>query len=66
MLVLGATEGGGLMTGADCGYEIGCVDGKKSNCSRWQRWTNCREVGYCTMERCGGSTDDDDEVDEDE
>lgn len=27
------------------------VDGGKSFCALWDRWTNCRCVGYCVFEK---------------
>lgn len=37
-----------------CPHESSVVDGKKSYCEPWERWTNCREVGYCVRESMGG------------
>ena len=33
----------------NCPHELTTVDigGGKSFCAIWDRWTNCREVGYC-------------------
>ena len=33
-----------------CVSEVSLVDGKKSYCKLRERWTNCREVGHCTLE----------------
>lgn len=27
------------------------IGGGKSFCAVWDRWTNCREVGYCVFEK---------------
>lgn len=34
-----------------CPSEGSVVDGKKSFCIPWDRWTNCRECGYCVYEK---------------
>lgn len=39
------------MTGENCGHETSCIDGKKSYCSKYEMWTNCRQHGSCTLER---------------
>lgn len=36
-----------------CDNETSVVDGKKSFCKIWERWTNCREVSHCTYETYG-------------
>lgn len=41
-----------------CPHESSVVDGKKSYCELWERWTNCREVGYCVYEYWGGSREE--------
>lgn len=33
------------------------LDGKKAYCSKWQRWTNCLEVGHCLYETNEGKED---------
>lgn len=38
----------------DCPHESSVVDGKKSFCELWQKWTNCREAGNCVYETYGG------------
>lgn len=47
------------MTGEDCGCEGACIDGKKSYCEPWGKWTNCREVGHCTRDGETPEADDD-------
>lgn len=37
-----------------CPYEGSVLDGKKSYCSLWERWTNCREAGRCVLESIEG------------
>lgn len=32
-----------------CKHEGFVVDGKKSYCVQWGRWTNCREAGRCLL-----------------
>lgn len=33
----------------NCPHEASVVDGKKSYCEAWERWTNCREAGRCLL-----------------
>lgn len=33
-----------------CPHEHSVVDGRKSLCALWGRWTNCREVGHCVLD----------------
>lgn len=33
----------------DCPHEASVLDGKKSYCEAWGRWTNCREAGRCLL-----------------
>lgn len=42
----------------NCPDELSTVDigGGKSLCKLWDRWTNCREVGYCVYSRYGNDT----------
>ena len=39
----------------ECPDEKKVVDigGGKSFCDPWDRWTNCREVGYCVLDSVG-------------
>ena len=40
------------MTPGNCPHEtMTAFNDRKSNCSIWNRWTNCREVGYCVFEK---------------
>lgn len=34
-----------------CPNEGSVLDGKKSYCTAWKCWTNCREVGHCVREK---------------
>lgn len=40
----------------NCPNEVAVADigGGKSYCIPWERWTNCREVGYCVFAKYGG------------
>lgn len=46
-----------------CSNEGSVLDGKKSFCEVWGRWTNCREAGHCVYETTGGEVE---EVEEDD
>lgn len=39
----------------DCADEARVVDGKHSFCAPWGCWTNCRQMGHCTMESFGAA-----------
>lgn len=36
-----------------CPHEGAVIDGKKSYCEMWGRWTNCREAGRCVYRERG-------------
>lgn len=38
-----------------CPHEERVLDGKKSYCGLWERWTNCREAGHCVRESIEGN-----------
>lgn len=47
------------MTPGRCPNEgaVADIGGGKSYCTPWERWTNCREVGHCTLETAKNEND---------
>lgn len=38
------------MNPQDCPEKQGNIDNKKTFCEKWNKWTNCLEVGHCTYD----------------
>lgn len=47
------------MTPGSCLNEgaVADIGGGKSYCIPWERWTNCREVGHCTLDAAKDEND---------
>lgn len=48
------------MTPQECPNRRANIDNKKTFCEKWDKWTNCLEVGHCTYDPTVKEASDDD------
>lgn len=46
------------MTPQECPNRRANIDDKKTFCTKWNKWTNCLEVGHCTYQTIGETNEE--------